>query len=237
MAVLVQDMDVEAALARKEALDRIRIEQRRAIAVTVALSMLSLLAAIGMGFAVTRSIARPLALLHAGTSALAKGDFGHTIPASGQDELTKLTKVFNESSSQLGKLYEEVSTSAAHFRSLIDNAADLITVVDGQGEVIFCSPAVLRVLGYAPDAMLGKSIFSLIHPDDTGLLREFMAAGDAGAGDTCSLEFRKKHQDGSWRILEGTVSNRLHDLAVRGLVINARDITSRKSRPMAEYTK
>jgi PAS domain S-box-containing protein len=228
MAVLVQDMDAEAALARKEALDRIRIEQRRAIAVTVALSMLSLLAAIGMGFAVTRSIAQPLALLHAGTSALAKGDFEHTIPASGQDELTKLTKVFNESSSRLGELYEKVTTSAAHFRSLIDNAADLITVVDGQGEVIFCSPAVLRVLGYAPDAMLGQNIFSLIHPDDTGLLREFMAAGDAGAGDTCSLELRKKHQDGSWRILEVTVSNRLHDLAVRGLVINSRDITSRK---------
>ena len=226
MAVLVQDMDVEAALARKEALDRIRIEQRRAIAVTVGLSMLSLFAAIGMGFAVTRSISQPLALLHAGTRALAKGDFGHTIPASGQDELTKLTKVFNESSSRLGELYEKVTTSAAHFRSLIDNAADLITVVDGQGEVIFCSPAVLRVLGYGADAMPGQNIFSFIHPEDTGLLREFMAAGDAGAA--CSLEFRWKHRDGSWRILEGTVSNRLHDLAVRGLVINSRDITSRK---------
>jgi PAS domain S-box-containing protein len=228
MAVLVQDMDVEVALARRQALDRIRIEQKRAVTATVALTMLSLLTAIGMGFAVTRSIAKPLALLHAGTRALAQGDFQNTIPATGQDELTNLAKVFNESSARLRELYEQVTTSAARFRSLIDNAADLITVVDGRGEVIFCSPAALSVLGYASEAMPGQNIFSLIHSADTDLLREFMAAGDAGAGAACSLEFRWKHQDGSWRILEGTVSNRLHDTAVRGLVINSRDITSRK---------
>jgi len=226
MAGLVQEMDAEVALARIQALDRMRTEQTRAVAVTVELSMMSLLAALAMGFTVTRSIAQPLELLHAGTRGLATGDFGRAIPAAGQDELTNLTRVFNESSARLGELYEKVTTSAAHFRSLIVNAADLITVVDGQGEVAFCSPAVVRVLGYAPEAMPGQSIFSFIHADDAGWLREFMATGAAGA--VCSLEFRWKHHDGTWRMLEGTVSNRLHDAAVRGLVINSRDITSRK---------
>ena len=47
-------------------------------------------------------------------------------------------------------------------------------------------------------------------------------------GEIRAFDLRFRHQDGSWRNLEGTASNLLADAAVAGIVVNARDVTDRK---------
>jgi methyl-accepting chemotaxis protein len=118
MAELVQEMDREVALARKEALARIQIARRRTLSIGVGLGLVSLTLAGVMGLVVTRSITRPLALLDAGTRSLAQGNFAFEVPTVGGDELASLTKVFNNTASRLNGLYQELALGEAHLASV-----------------------------------------------------------------------------------------------------------------------
>jgi PAS domain S-box-containing protein len=112
------------------------------------------------------------------------------------------------------------------FRSMVQRASDVFTVVDPDGTIVYQSPAVLRVFGYSPDELQKRSFLDLVHPADRaaviGLLAEAAAAPEASA----SCELRLTPKGGSWRITEVVISNLLHDPHVQGLVLNSRDITA-----------
>jgi PAS domain S-box-containing protein len=113
-----------------------------------------------------------------------------------------------------------------YFRALIENSSDFISIIDRDGVIQYCNPAYERKLGYRPTELLGKKAATLVHPEDLLKLRQVFRAD---ARDTSPLvECRVCHKDGSWRTLEANAENLLHDPAVRGFVINSRDITERK---------
>jgi PAS domain S-box-containing protein len=123
---------------------------------------------------------------------------------------------------------EALRRSEQHFRSLIENALDIITLVDERGIILFSSPSIERVLGYTPEELLGRSAYDLIHPDDLLLVTEKFERGVQQPGATASIAFRCRHKDHSWRILEASSKNLLHDPVVAGMVINSRDVTERR---------
>src|SRR6185503_8212299 len=90
------------------ALERMGQVQRQALITIIVVSLLMLLAAGTLGFVVTRSIAQPLAHLDAGAKALARGEFGHEIAVAGEDELSNLSQVFNNTAFQLANLYADL---------------------------------------------------------------------------------------------------------------------------------
>ena len=123
----------------------------------------------------------------------------------------------------------DVRRSEERFRSLVRNASDCIVIARADGTVAYESPAVERVLGYAPDNRLGRPAFEDVHPEDVAwierLFRDVGATPDAQAAAT----IRVRHRDGSWRSLEVVTKNMLDDPAVRGIVVNYRDITERQT--------
>ena len=123
---------------------------------------------------------------------------------------------------------EALRRSEAHFRSLIVNALDTITILDADGTITYESPSVERTLGYPANALVGRSVFDLIHPDDVETVQAAFEEAVGRRGATTSLELRFRHRDGSWRTLEAVGRNLLHDRAVNGVVVNARDVTQRK---------
>ena len=60
----------------------------------------------------------------------------------------------------------ELKRSEERFRSLLENALDIITVIDADGIIRYASPSVEKVLGYRPERLLGLDAVSLIHPRD-----------------------------------------------------------------------
>lgn len=118
--------------------------------------------------------------------------------------------------------------SEAHFRSLIENALDMITVLDADGGILFISPAVRRMLGYDPADLLGTQVFDLAHPDDAARLRRAFAESVRSGERSPPLEARLRHRDGSWRLLESVGESLLADPAVAGVVVNSRDVTERR---------
>jgi two-component system, cell cycle sensor histidine kinase and response regulator CckA len=118
--------------------------------------------------------------------------------------------------------------SEAHFRSLIENALDIIFVADVEGRISFVSPSVGRVLGYTQEEIVGTSMFSVVHPEDLELAtRQFSQVREGGEPSEAS-EVRVRHRDGSYRRLESVGENLLDDGAVAGIVINSRDVTERR---------
>ena len=115
-----------------------------------------------------------------------------------------------------------------YFRSLIENASDIITILDESGITRYDSPSVTRVLGYMPGERIGRSVFELLHPDDLPMALDRFEKVLQRGGLVGSIETRVRHRDGSWRVFEVTVSNLLHDSVVQGVVVNARDVTERK---------
>jgi PAS domain S-box-containing protein len=129
---------------------------------------------------------------------------------------------------QLQRLRKQLAERTELFELISENAADMIAVVDNQGKRLYNSPAYQRVLGYSAADLHAQSPVDQIHPSDRA--RVFQASEKARlTGRGQRLEYRMRHKDGSWRVLESTAS------AICGLkgqieklVIVNRDITERK---------
>ena len=114
------------------------------------------------------------------------------------------------------------------FQIVTENAADMIALVDVNGRRLYNSPAYKRILGYSAAELGETSAFEQIHSDDRfKVLEAAREARDTGVGKR--LEYRIKHKDGSWRVLESVASTiRNAKGEVAKLVIVNRDITERK---------
>ncbi len=114
------------------------------------------------------------------------------------------------------------------FRIVSENAADMIALVKVTGERLYNSPAYEKVLGYTLKELAATPSIEQIHPEDRKCVIE--AANQAritGVGER--LEYRMRHKDGSWRVLESTANAiRNRKGQVTQLVIVNRDITERK---------
>jgi two-component system, cell cycle sensor histidine kinase and response regulator CckA len=112
------------------------------------------------------------------------------------------------------------------FRSLIENASDVITILSADGTSLYESPAVMRVLGRAPDELVGLPAFALLHEDDLPRVQDVFARILAGE-EPGPLEFRLRHRDGSWRTVEAIGRRRKQD-GEWVVVVNYRDVTDQR---------
>ena len=129
---------------------------------------------------------------------------------------------------QLQRVRRELWEKERLFHLITENAVDMIGVVDRDGRRVYSSPAYEKVLGYTSDELASTSSMDQVHPDDRArVIDAAEKAYSTGRGDR--LEYRIRHKDGSWRVLESTASA-ISGAAgvVDGLVIVNRDITERK---------
>jgi diguanylate cyclase (GGDEF)-like protein/PAS domain S-box-containing protein len=137
---------------------------------------------------------------------------------------------------ELGKALQAAGAAAelareeadAWHRSLLEGAADVITVLEPDGTVRYQTPSIEGVLGIRPDALVGSPLLDIVHPHD----REWVTAQFArvlrtpGPADG-TLLVRWRHADGSYRWIESKRTNVVGDPAVRGVIVNSRDVTDR----------
>src|SRR5213082_472164 len=123
--------------------------------------------------------------------------------------------------------------SEEHFRSLIENASDIVTIVGDNGVFRYASPSVERVLGYGPVELLERSAFELVHPEDIALVAEALARAIQRPNTPQLAEFRFRHRDGSWRVLEAVGQARVDGGGAAQLIVNARDVTQRRRQERA----
>ncbi len=124
---------------------------------------------------------------------------------------------------------ESLRESEERFRSLIENASDLIALIDEAGCLQFQSPSSERVLGYRSQDLAGQSILGLVHEEDRAKVGQAMERARAAVHAPTVVEFRIRHHDGSWRVLQ-SVGKAMTDPAGRKLVVvNSRDVTETRT--------
>jgi PAS domain S-box-containing protein len=125
-------------------------------------------------------------------------------------------------------LFQQVERSEEHFRSLIENASDLIAIVGADGIVRYQSPASRRILGWEPSELVGRPIREVIHPEDLPAAAEAFQAVLDGLVPRGVRETRCRHRDGSWRVLEAVSTRMTGADGEPVVVVNSRDVSERK---------
>jgi PAS domain S-box-containing protein len=224
---MVEQIEGEVAREQAETLLGIQRVQRRAVWTLLLTGLLTLLTAAALATLATRRITRPLARLVKGAQALARGDFEHQVGVSGDDEVQNMATVFNQTAEKLRELYGALRRSEEYFRSLIENASDLITVLGPDGRILYVSPSCQRVMGHALEDVIGQDVFSFIEVSEHAEnLRGALVRPEAPTVGSRPIALTFRHPDGSRRVLEAVVSSLPESGAL--LVVNWRDITDRK---------
>jgi PAS domain S-box-containing protein len=123
----------------------------------------------------------------------------------------------------------EVRHRERYFRQLTENVSDIFGLLTMEGKISYINPAINRLLGYRPEQLLGKSAFDLVHPDNLTALQELFSRLKRQTGENFQTEIQVQHRNGSWHTWSVKGRNLLHDPVVKGIVINAQDITEQKS--------
>src|SRR6266498_407894 len=156
--------------------------------------------------------------------------FSRRIREPDEQELATLSAI----GSQIGQFIrrkraeQAVQASEKRFRALIEHAYDIVLLLSAEGTILYASPSVERVLGYAPEEVIGRDGYELVHPDHrqssvTRFTRSVQELGSVITGERLLL-----HKDGSSRWVENVIVNVLAEPSVQAVVMRQRDVTERK---------
>ena len=123
-----------------------------------------------------------------------------------------------------------LAASERRFRSLVQNSSDLVTIVAPDGSILYASDSAERIVGYSPSELVGTSLLDYLEQDDVEPVRGLLqnGAGKHSASVAGPIEFRLRRADGTPVWLEAVGTNLLTDSTIRGIVLNARDVSERK---------
>lgn len=113
------------------------------------------------------------------------------------------------------------------FQALIENAHDVILMLDAEGRILYASPAV-RNYGRDPAQVIGQDVWNTFHPDDLPRSRQRFDELLRTPGAIFAFEARAQDAAGRWRWKHAVVQNLLEEPSVRAIVVNVHDITERK---------
>ncbi|MEG4282857.1 PAS domain S-box protein [Microcoleus sp. A006_D1] len=148
-------------------------------------------------------------------------------------QIRQLQEKLDKEISQHRRDNQVLTKSEAKLQATLRYSPDIITIIGSDGRVRYHSAALERVLGYNPEERIGKFHGELIHPDDLLAWRAYFGKLLENPGIPGTIEYRKRHANGSWIYLESIGNSLLYDSSVQGILINSREIGERKQAEIA----
>ena len=121
---------------------------------------------------------------------------------------------------------EAVRPSEPQFRALIEHSTDALALLTRDGSIAYASPSMGRVTGYEAGELEDMHGLSLVHPDDQEQVQAALTSIRNQPGASITITYRLRLREGTFRWMEGTISNWLADPAIGAMVANYRDITT-----------
>ena len=122
---------------------------------------------------------------------------------------------------------DEVARREQWFRALVQHASDVILVIAPDGLIEYASPAFEGIFGAPTSSAIGVPALELAHNDDLAAARIMQGIEDR-PGLVNRVQLRLSVPGGAWKWFDAGVTNLRADPAVRGVVVNLRDITERR---------
>ena len=120
-------------------------------------------------------------------------------------------------------LLSKLAAREARLASIIDQSSDVIALLDHDGRFTMVNPSGEQQFGHRVEAVLGCSVLDFVHPDDHDAVLDAMRGIFSTASVSVACRFRTA--DGAWRDVESQLA--AHEGG--GFVLNARDVTERKT--------
>ncbi len=114
------------------------------------------------------------------------------------------------------------------FRSIFENASDVIAVLTTRSVIRYHNPAMERTLGYRSDELIGATLLDFVHADDVDRMREFFSRQADDASASYTAEVRLRRGDDTFRSFEVATRNIVRAGNVEATILNARDVTDRR---------
>jgi PAS domain S-box-containing protein len=194
-----------------------------------------------------KSVVKPITTITKITKKLKQGDIVNFLSENNtealaltrisqrHDETGQLAKTFQHMTQEvlnreygLQQAQKEIKHSEEYFRSLIEQASDVILILNREQNIRYASSSIKRVLGYEIEEVLNKDIINFVLPEEKEKISKFIKKLIYSPGISISTELQFCHQNGSCLILEGLSKNLLDDSIVGGIIFNLRDLTQRK---------
>ena len=174
------------------------------------------------------------------------------------DEAQKLTQVLKENESilkenasemkltqeklefsnrQLEGKVAEVEQAQNRLNSLLENASEIITIYDEHLNIIFQSPSVKKILGYASDDLQGGRFYEKLNRAGELEFRKMFQRLKDFPGEVVVIYYYFNRSDGQQLFLETTGRNLLNDQSIKGFLLNTEDVTIRKRAEKEERMK
>ena len=122
---------------------------------------------------------------------------------------------------------KKLRASEKRFRTLVQNASDLIAVVGQEGTLQYLSPSYKRIVGYEPADRIGADAFEHVHDDDLPAVQAAFEKSLHHPNKLIHVTYRLRHADGHWVHLDVKGRNLIDDPSIGGIVVNGHDITER----------
>jgi PAS domain S-box-containing protein len=198
-SALVKNIEQEVSEEQAEAALQVARLQRRIVLIVPLTTVFTLLIAVVLGVAITRSITEPLGLLMEGSKALARGEFEHQVSVIGKDELAQVGQVFNDTAGRLRSLYETLQNSETYLEEAqrLTHTGSWVWQVEGRGP-LHLSDEWYRVFGFDPEKGMPpwEERRQRVHPEDRDKWQEVIEQA-IRAQSNYDIEFRILLPDGT----------------------------------------
>jgi PAS domain S-box-containing protein len=129
---------------------------------------------------------------------------------------------------RLSRVESNLAKREQYCQALTENSLDVLSILSLTGFVQYTSPSTKHVLGYESAELVGREVFSFVHPEDVVGAKEAFQNAIRNPGLRVRHELRFRRRDGSWCDLEVIGQNRVDEPEIGGLVLNSRDVCDRK---------
>ena len=169
-------------------------------------------------------------------------EFSFEYPCHSPDEsrwfVARVTRFPGEGETRIVVVHENITerkqaenmlrSNEARHRKMIANVGDVIVIINQKGINEYKSPNIETLFGWRPEEVVGASALENVHPKDVDSAQKFFGALMAKTNASGTTECRYRCKDGTYKWIEFTAVNLLHDADIRGILGNYHDITERK---------
>jgi PAS domain S-box-containing protein len=117
--------------------------------------------------------------------------------------------------------------SEERYRSLVENAKEIILTLAPDGTITSANPAFEALLGWPSATWIGKPLAQLVHPSELAAAEDQIARGARGELQS-GFELRMRTAGGEYRVLEMTAAAQQRDGAIVGVLVIGRDVSARR---------
>jgi PAS domain S-box-containing protein len=149
-----------------------------------------------------------------------------SFPVAGQDAIERIWFILIDVTNRKQAI-DQIALQERRFRALIKNSSDIILIVDEDGKINFATMSVENVLQYKVNELSRKPLVEIVQEKEQAKFKKFFTNIAKTANKKLDFQLLLKGKNGMDYIFDVLMTNMLQNQAIKGVVLNCRDITER----------